>query len=111
MEVLELVLDPVPFINWNSCLSCLFLSPFSLKFGLELGFELACKLFRILLSRWDVSEGLDSLLDGPCWHRFEEGGRVGIVCHSHVLVAVTVVLIQVVNIARVGDGGARFKDL
>ena len=100
LEVLELVLDPVPFISWVVCL-CL----------LQLRLELACNLFRILFSSWDVGEGLDSLLDGPCWHGFEEGGRVGVVCHSHVLVAVTVVLIQVVNIARVCNRGARFKDL
>ena len=100
LEVLELVLNPVPFINWIVFL-CL----------LELGLKVACNLIRILLSCWDVNEWLDSFLDGPCWHGFKEVGRVRVIRHRHVQVAVTVVLIHVINIARVGNRSARFKDL
>ena len=76
LEVLELVLNPVPLINWLVRLC-----------SLKLFSELLC----ILSGCGDVSEGLDGLLDGPCWHGFEERGRVGIVRHSHVQVAVHVV--------------------
>ena len=100
MEVLELVLNPVAFINWIVCL-CL------LKFSIKI----TCNLVSILLSCWDVNEGLDRFLNGPCWHRFEEVGWVRIVCHRHVQVAVTVVLIHVVNITRVGNGSTSLKDL
>ena len=100
LEVLELVLNPVPFINWIVCL-CLF------KFG----FKIACNHLSILLSCWDVNEGLDSFLNGPCWHGFEEVGWVRIVSHRHVQVAVTVVLIHVIDITRIGNGSTRLKDL
>lgn len=65
----------------------------------------------ILSSSVNVDEWLDCFLDGPCGHWLEKGGRVGVVCHRHILVAITVVLVQVQDVARVGDGRARVEDL
>ena len=54
-------------------------------------------LLKLRLS-WDIQKRLDCLLNGPCWHRFEEFGRIWIIGHCHVLVAIAKMRVQVGNI-------------